>query len=155
MARLTEKAVAEQIGKLRGNTSAIGRAFGVTRQAVAAYIGRRPALVDLLKDCREERVDNAESALDLAVLRGEAWAVCFTLKTQGKDRGYTERHEHTGKDGGAMEFKNVSDADLDAAIAAEQAALAGAAAGETPPPGGGGHPPPTPPVPDDDGPPPG
>jgi hypothetical protein len=28
-----------------------------------------------------------------AVLAGEAWAVCFYLKTQAKDRGYVERSE--------------------------------------------------------------
>jgi hypothetical protein len=38
-------------------------------------------------------VDNAESALNRSVLSGEAWAVCFTLKTQGKSRGYIERQE--------------------------------------------------------------
>lgn len=29
----------------------------------------------------------------------EAWAVCFLLKTKAKDLGFTERNEHTGKDG--------------------------------------------------------
>ncbi|MEI8016283.1 MAG: hypothetical protein D4R81_07615 [Nitrospiraceae bacterium] len=38
-------------------------------------------------------LDEAEAALHKAVMRGEAWAVCFTLKTQGKGRGYTERLE--------------------------------------------------------------
>lgn len=34
----------------------------------------------------------------------EAWAICFVLKTLGKKQGWTERVEHTGKDGGPMEF---------------------------------------------------
>jgi hypothetical protein len=36
-------------------------------------------------------LDNVESALYTAALAGEAWAVCFFLKTQGKARGYVER----------------------------------------------------------------
>jgi hypothetical protein len=51
--------------------------------------------------------DNAESALYSAVLGGEAWAVCFYLKTQAKDRGYVERQEMTGKDGGAIQQEHA------------------------------------------------
>ncbi len=47
----------------------------------------------IVNDARESMADNAESALGLATLRGEAWAVCFTLKCLGKDRGYIERGE--------------------------------------------------------------
>ena len=35
----------------------------------------------------------AELSLFKAIQTGEAWAVCFYLKTQGKDRGYVERYE--------------------------------------------------------------
>lgn len=93
MARLTPKAVAEQIARLRGNVAAVARAFGVTRQAAAEYIAKRPDLAGLLRDAREEMKDHGESALYAAVLSGEAWAVCFFLKTQAKDRGYVERQE--------------------------------------------------------------
>jgi len=42
---------------------------------------------------RQRLVDLAETALKKAVKRGEAWAVCFALKTQGKSRGYIERQD--------------------------------------------------------------
>jgi hypothetical protein len=93
MARLTEAKVAEQIGKLRGNLAAVARAFGVARQSVASYVDRRPALQVALREAREEMKDNAESSLYRAVIEGEAWAVCFYLKTQAKDRGYVEKVE--------------------------------------------------------------
>lgn len=48
---------------------------------------------------RERAIDTAECALQKAVLGGEAWAVCFTLKTLGKARGYIERQELTGANG--------------------------------------------------------
>ena len=40
----------------------------------------------------------AELALYKAIQDGEGWAVCFYLKTQGKQRGYIERQEieHSG-----------------------------------------------------------
>jgi hypothetical protein len=36
-------------------------------------------------------LDEAESQLGAAVRRGEGWAVCFLLKTRGRERGYVER----------------------------------------------------------------
>ena len=99
--RLTEKNVKEALERCVGNLSAAARALGVARSSVAEYIARRPNLVALRLDLKEARIDNAESSLDLAVAKGEGWAVCFLLKTQGQDRGYIEKqkHEHTGPNG--------------------------------------------------------
>src|SRR5262249_17341747 len=47
-----------------------------------------------------------ENVLYEAALRGEAWAVCFYLKCQAKDRGYVERQE----------TRDVSDEDIDALV---------------------------------------
>jgi hypothetical protein len=92
--RLTEPVVAQALEKFAGNIAACARALKVTRSSVYGYIQSRPALVELLQDVREARLDNAESALERAIIAGEAWAVCFTLKTLGKERGYVERTEH-------------------------------------------------------------
>ena len=50
---------------------------------------------------------SAVTSLKRAVINGEAWAVCFTLKTLGKSRGYVERvqQEISGRDGQAIEIK--------------------------------------------------
>jgi len=56
---------------------------------------------------RERRIDIAETALDRAVIEGEAWAVCFTLKCIAKDRGYVERQEISGVDGNAIQIVQV------------------------------------------------
>lgn len=76
-----------------GNVSAVARKFGVARSSVQHMIENNPVLRQIARDVREGKKDNAESALDAAVLRGEAWAVCFFLKTQAKDRGYIEKQE--------------------------------------------------------------
>ncbi len=91
--------IAAAIVTLNGNLKAIARQFNVHRSSVQEFIGKNKELVQILKDAREGELDDAESALYRAILGGEAWAVCFKLKTQGKDRGYVERKEHTGKDG--------------------------------------------------------
>jgi predicted transcriptional regulator len=88
---LDPAAVAAKLRELNGNQAAVGRAFGVTRQAVSKFVAARPDLAEVARECRETMTDNAESALYRAVLAGEPWAVCFYLKTQAKARGYVER----------------------------------------------------------------
>jgi hypothetical protein len=88
---LDPELVAAAVTELSGNVAAVAKRFGVARQSVADLIDRRPALRTVARDAREGMLDNAESALYRAVLAGEAWAVCFFLKTQGKSRGYVER----------------------------------------------------------------
>jgi hypothetical protein len=82
-----------------GNTAQAAKKLRVSRQTLYRYIRRNPSLQQIIADARSALVDDAESALHRGVRKGEAWAVCFTLKTQGKSRGYVERQELTGKDG--------------------------------------------------------
>lgn len=91
MAVLKAELVAPKIREMHGNLAAVARTFGVTRQGLHAFVQRHPTLVEVCQECRESMKDNAESSLYKAVLAGEAWAVCFYLKTQGKDRGYVEK----------------------------------------------------------------
>lgn len=57
------------------------------------YRNRYPQVSQLIEDLDNEMDDIAESALRQALLQGEAWAVCFRLKTKGKHRGYVEKSE--------------------------------------------------------------
>jgi hypothetical protein len=50
-------------------------------------------------DQTESLIDFAETALLNSIRKGSDTATIFFLKTKGKDRGYIERQEHTGKDG--------------------------------------------------------
>jgi hypothetical protein len=94
-----------------GNTAVVAKHFGVSRQAVQQLIAKTPGLKDAAIEAKQTMIDHAESALHRKIFEGEAWAVCFFLKTQAKDRGYVERSELTGADGGAIEVsafeKNV------------------------------------------------
>ena len=86
------------VEKYSGNVAAIAKALHVSRGTVWNRVQSSPELQALLEDAREGMLDNAESSLYRAVIAGEAWAVCFLLKTQGKGRGYIEKvqQEHSG-----------------------------------------------------------
>jgi hypothetical protein len=87
---LTAEMVEARLREFSGNMAAVARQFGVTRQAVQDFVRRRVKLQQVANDVRESMKDHAESSLYKAVLDGEAWAVCFFLKTQARDRGYVE-----------------------------------------------------------------
>jgi uncharacterized protein YabN with tetrapyrrole methylase and pyrophosphatase domain len=103
MARLTVKDVKRELEQWRGNMAAVGRALGVTRQGVWDYVQKHEALKEVQKELRETFVDNIESGLYSAAIAGNVTAQIFILKTLGKDRGYVERQEVTGKEGGPVE----------------------------------------------------
>jgi hypothetical protein len=90
---LPDAVIIEQLQKSHGNVSHAAAALGLTRTSLSDRIGRTPELKQVCDDARESIVDAAENALYRAVVKGEAWAVCFTLKTQGKARGYVEKQE--------------------------------------------------------------
>lgn len=95
----TEDEVRQALAVCKGLIHLTASKLGVTDRTMYNYLERWPDLKEAIKEQRELRVDVAELSLCNAVAKGEPWAVCFTLKTQGKNRGYTERHEITGKDG--------------------------------------------------------
>ena len=100
--KITNEQIADALVKVRGKVALAAQILKCNRTSLHRRIKRNATLRDIVKDATELRLDIAESKLDGAVLKGEAWAICFTLKCQGKQRGYIERQEVTGKDGGAI-----------------------------------------------------
>lgn len=96
---ITIKGLKETIEKHRGNISLVARSFGVSRTTIYKHLNKHPELKVYLADEREKMIDNVESVLYNQALDGNITAVIFFLKTQGKNRGYIERQEITGKDG--------------------------------------------------------
>lgn len=91
--RYTAAQMIAAIQQAKGNVSAVARALGTSRQTVLNYANEYTTVKQALDDEREAMIDTAESALHAAILDKQGWAVCFTLKTLGKSRGYIERHE--------------------------------------------------------------
>lgn len=105
----------EQIKKYGGNISAISRAFQKSRQTIYTKI-KEYKLDQELDNAREEMLDNVESALYKKAIKGDTTAMIFILKTRGKNRGYTQRHEITGAEGTDIHVKVagiIEDDDID------------------------------------------
>ena len=92
--------------------------LGCSAQTIRNRLRDDPDLLQHRNQCREDSLDVAESALMGAVESGEAWAVCFYLKTQGKERGYVERQEIH-----ATHYAGMTDEELKSSIAADIKAL--------------------------------
>ena len=88
-----------------GNLTIVAKSLGVSRTAVFNWV-QEYELKGIVEEARENRLDFVESALDNLIKKGDTAAIIFFLKTQGRSRGYSEKVdvEHTGKDGGAIQF---------------------------------------------------
>lgn len=90
--RYTTQEVIEAIEK--GYTCVgAGQLLQCSAETIRNYAKKYPTVQTALKAKRRELVDLAEMGLRRAIVNGEGWAIMGTLKTLGKDEGYTERNE--------------------------------------------------------------
>jgi len=86
----------------KGMAYLAAKRLGCSHDTVLRYCQRYPT-VQAAKDAeRGEMIDTAELKLWTSIQNGEAWGITLALKTLGKDRGYVERTEQTGKDGAPL-----------------------------------------------------
>jgi hypothetical protein len=108
--KYTVKQVERALKQSNGRMTDAARRLGCPAQRVYEYLKRFPALVEIRDECREALIDKAEDKLEQAVDAGNMGAVYFTLSTLGKNRGFTQRTEVAGPDGGPLkivfEFQN-------------------------------------------------
>ncbi len=91
--KFTAEQVIGAIEETRGMLTLAARHLGCSPRTIYNYRDRYASVQQAIRDERERTLDIAELALFKAVQEGQAWAICFLLKTQGKDRGYVERQE--------------------------------------------------------------
>jgi hypothetical protein len=91
--KFTSARITEALIRCKGLIYLAAKELRCDPSTVHRRIQRNEKLKGIVERERGEFCDTAELALLQAVLRGEAWAVCFTLKTQAKHRGYVERSE--------------------------------------------------------------
>ena len=94
--------VAAALEKSHGLVSFAARLLGCNRTTIYNYFEKYPHLRQIITDAGEALVDKAELAVEKAIDNGEGWAISLVLKTKGKNRGYVERIEQTGADGGPI-----------------------------------------------------
>jgi hypothetical protein len=85
--------MAAALAESKGLVSVTARRLGCSPTTVRAYIQRYPTVALVVKDSRESITDLAETRLWAAIDRGEPWAVQFWLRTQARERGYSERYD--------------------------------------------------------------
>jgi hypothetical protein len=105
---LTKEQIANALERKAGNVTEAAKALKVTRQALHLHIKDDEDLQTIVTQARESLVDIAESSLLKQIKEGNTAAIIFTLKTQGKARGYVERQEISGPDGGPIVVKGYA-----------------------------------------------
>ena len=91
--KVTDAQIIASILRCKGLIYLAAKDLRVDPSTIHRRLQKKPKLRKVVEKERGEFVDTAELALLNAVMRGDAWAVCFALKTQGRVRGYCERHE--------------------------------------------------------------
>lgn len=119
-----EKYTAEQmidaLVATKGMITLAARQLGCAPNTVRRYIREYVTVREAQFEATEQMGDAVELALyDEAINKRNTAALIFLAKTKFKARGYVERQEVSGKDGGAIEVSDgLSDADRMARIAA-------------------------------------
>jgi hypothetical protein len=99
----TNERMLAALAQTRGLVCLAAKELGCKADTIRERAARSPEVAAAIRDHRAERVDRAESKLDLALDAGEAWAVSLVLCTLGKDRGYVKETRVAGHDGGPVE----------------------------------------------------
>ena len=100
--KFTANQIIDALREKHGNLSAAARYLGCERHTISRYIDLYPTVKAVADEERETLIDFAENQLFKQVQEGNITAIIFTLKTIGKSRGYVERQEVTGANGGAI-----------------------------------------------------
>ena len=89
----------------------IAARVGCAWHTVRSYIDKYPTVREAFEDEQQKIVDLAESVVIKAMRDdNDVGTARWYLSTRGKDRGYTERTELTGKDGGPVTFRDFDSA---------------------------------------------
>jgi hypothetical protein len=107
--KYTAEQMIDALAKSMGMISPAARKLGCSRDTIRRYLAENAEIKQVIEDADEEVNDIAELKLLDAIKRGEAWAICFRLKTKAKHRGYIEKAELTGTNGAPVKIKLVYD----------------------------------------------
>lgn len=107
MAKVTDAQLKKAITDADGVLSEVARALGIDRKTVYNRIEQSEDLQATVEQARETLTDVAEFELGKAIRAGNMTAIIFHLKGSptGRKRGYSERTEITGLDGGPIVVK--------------------------------------------------
>lgn len=107
MAKKSKKAIIEAIKDSGGIMSTIARRLDVTWHTADSWVKQYDETKQALQDERETILDLAESTLFRNIKDGNSQDAKWLLSTMGKNRGYSERQEITGVDGGPIDVNAI------------------------------------------------
>lgn len=96
--------IAKALEQSGGLVSPAADALKIHRTTLHGWLRDDPELQKAKESARERVLDLAESKLIANIKEGKEASIFFTLKTLGKKRGFVERHEFTGADGGPVQI---------------------------------------------------
>jgi hypothetical protein len=89
--RYTVAQVVEALLQTKGLVTLAAKRLGCSADTVQNYCKKFPTVQAAKASARTELLDLAELKLWLAVQNSESWAIAFTRRTIGRDRGYSEQ----------------------------------------------------------------
>lgn len=90
-----------------GTISGAAAILECDRHTIKSYMKKYPEVSDAVQEARNILLDDAEANLMTNVRSGHPSSIFFVLKTLGKERGYIERVESTGKDGAPIDHSHT------------------------------------------------
>ncbi len=76
------------INAAEGCVGLAATALGIPRTDLMDLVIRTPDMLDFVRDVREQNADNCQAFLGDSVEAGAPWAIKYTLRTLGANRGY-------------------------------------------------------------------
>lgn len=102
---MSELDVAVALIRTEGNYTDAAKLLHRSRRSVEGFVTRTLILSDLAQDIVETFLDRVEMAYKGVALMGDGAAARFFLSTKGKARGFTQRSEVGGPNGGPVELE--------------------------------------------------
>jgi len=103
----------EQIPGSGGIISTIAARVGCAWHTAKKYITNMPTVKQAYQDECAKVVDLAESVIIGSIKDKDVQTAKWFLAMKGQDRGYVQRQEHTGEEGGPIVVKFISNVDDD------------------------------------------
>ena len=88
-----------------GNYANMAKLLSRTRTSVVNFVRSHEDIAKFRNDVFESKVDAIEEMAEELALAGDKTMIKFMLTTKGKNRGFSTRVEHTGKDGSAVQVE--------------------------------------------------
>lgn len=99
---VTPENVIPVLQETRGMVYLAAHKMGVDPSGVYRLIRNNKQVAAAWEAIKGETLDTVELKLWQRIMNDDLQAITFFLRTKGKERGYTERTEVTGADGGAL-----------------------------------------------------